>query len=168
MDRFELKTEARIKIRGKIGTLFVINLIYLILTFVISFLVQLITGHSMSSFFGTSISGILEILICAGASISFAFIYLGIINENKTPAIGDLLIGYKEGNYIRALIADLRQGLFIILWGLLLVIPGIIKALSYSQMFYLLADNPEMTPAEAQKKSIKMMKGHKGELFVLG
>jgi uncharacterized membrane protein len=39
---------------------------------------------------------------------------------------------------------------------------------AYSQMFYLLTENPEMTAKEAQKKSIEMMKGHKGELFILG
>ena len=47
------------------------------------------------------------------------------------------------------------------------MIPGVIKAISYSQMFYLMADNPEMTAAEAQAKSMELMNGHKAEYFVL-
>jgi uncharacterized membrane protein len=49
----------------------------------------------------------------------------------------------------------------------LFVIPGIIKGIAYSQMFYLMADNPNMEPDEAQARSIEMMSGHKMELFRL-
>ena len=50
---------------------------------------------------------------------------------------------------------------------MLLVIPGIIASYRYSQAFYLLADNDDMTALEALRASKEMMKGYKWKLFVL-
>lgn len=59
------------------------------------------------------------------------------------------------------------RGLYIVLWSLLLVIPGIMAAYSYAMAPFILTDHPEMTASEAIKRSKQMMDGHKGELFVL-
>lgn len=59
------------------------------------------------------------------------------------------------------------RGLYIVLWSLLLVIPGIMAAYRYAMTPYILTDHPEMTASEAIKRSKQMMDGHKGELFVL-
>lgn len=56
----------------------------------------------------------------------------------------------------------------IILWTLLFIIPGIIASLRYSMAYYLVAEDPELGPSEALKKSGEMMMGHKWEFFVLG
>lgn len=53
------------------------------------------------------------------------------------------------------------------LWTLLLIVPGIIKGLSYSMAPYILLDNPELTPMEAINKSQEMMRGHKMDLFLM-
>ena len=54
---------------------------------------------------------------------------------------------------------------FILLWALLLIIPGIIAALAYSQTFFLLADDLSLRPLEALKKSKDMMMGYKWQYF---
>lgn len=61
----------------------------------------------------------------------------------------------------------LRQ-LFSVLWGLLLIIPGIIKSYSYAMTPFILMDHPEMTAKQAIRSSMELMDGHKGELFILG
>ena len=71
-------------------------------------------------------------------------------------------------NYGRKLGGSLWMELFIFLWSLLFVIPGIIKALSYGMTQYILADCPDVKARDALKLSMRMMHGHKGELFVLG
>lgn len=71
-------------------------------------------------------------------------------------------------NYPRKLGGSLWMGLFVFLWGLLLVIPGIIKAISYSMTQYILADCPNVKATDALKLSMRMMSGHKWEYFVLG
>ena len=57
--------------------------------------------------------------------------------------------------------------LFIVLWSLLLIIPGIIKAFSYSMTQFILEENPELSANEAIDHSRAMMKGHKFDLFWL-
>ena len=57
--------------------------------------------------------------------------------------------------------------IFIILWSLLLIIPGIIKSFSYSMAFYIMYDNPEIDALEALTQSKTMMKGYKWKLFML-
>jgi uncharacterized membrane protein len=58
-------------------------------------------------------------------------------------------------------------GLFTFLWLLLLIIPGVIKAFSYSMAFFIMNDNPGISPLEAIKQSRLMMKGYKWKLFTL-
>lgn len=70
-------------------------------------------------------------------------------------------------NFVNAMVTYLLMVLFVILWALLLVIPGIIAAFSYSMIFFILADNPGMAPREVLRTSKKMMDGYKLDLFVL-
>ena len=58
-------------------------------------------------------------------------------------------------------------GLFIVLWSLLLIIPGIVKGLGYGMAFYIMYDNPSTKPLEALKQSQAMMKGHRWQYFKL-
>lgn len=74
-------------------------------------------------------------------------------------------IGY--GNVIRNGLGMLLMQVFIFLWCLLLLIPGIIKSFSYALTPFLLVDNPELTPNQALNLSSKMMKGHRFDLFWL-
>ncbi len=53
------------------------------------------------------------------------------------------------------------------LWGMLLVVPGIIAHYRYRQGLYILLDHPEMSVMECIRASGHMMKGHKMELFWL-
>ena len=69
--------------------------------------------------------------------------------------------GHKLGGY-------LWMELFTFLWSLLFVIPGIIKAYSYAMTPYILGDQPEVKAQDALKLSMRMMDGHKWELFVFG
>jgi uncharacterized membrane protein len=65
-------------------------------------------------------------------------------------------------------IAWFLSSLFIFLWSLLLIVPGIIAALSYSMTYFIIADNPGIDGMEAMRKSREMMQGNKGKLFCLG
>jgi uncharacterized membrane protein len=69
--------------------------------------------------------------------------------------------------FIPSLVLYLLYSLFICLWSLLFVIPGLIKQLSYSMCFYIMRDNPEIGANEAITRSKKMMNGNKMKLFCL-
>ena len=57
--------------------------------------------------------------------------------------------------------------LYILLWGLLFVIPGIIAHYSYAMTAYLLAEQPELTASEAIARSKELMRGNRWRLFCL-
>jgi uncharacterized membrane protein len=151
MDRIKLKDQAKKAISGKILVLLAIFLLVYLATYAIGYLT-----------FGAG-----SILVAGSVQISFAMIFLAIVNKNRTPVIEDTLKGFRDGNFGRGLVGYVRYLVFTTLWMLLFIIPGFVKSLAYSQMFYLMADHPKLEPGEAQKKSIAMMDGHKGELFVL-
>ena len=81
-------------------------------------------------------------------------------------SIRDVFIGFRKRTG-RLLLLELLIGLFCFLWGLLLIIPGIIKGIAYSQAFYIYLDNPELTASECIKESEDIMNGFKTDYFVL-
>lgn len=70
-------------------------------------------------------------------------------------------------NYWRKVGGILWMQLFIFLWSLLLVIPGIIKSLAYFMTPYILAESENVTATEALKLSMRMTDGYKGEIFIM-
>ena len=59
------------------------------------------------------------------------------------------------------------RSLYTFLWGLLFIIPGIIKGYAYAMTPFILAEHPELSASRAIELSEQMMDGHKAELFVL-
>ena len=57
--------------------------------------------------------------------------------------------------------------MFISLWSLLLVIPGIIAAFRYAMAFFILADDENCGPLEALSRSKEMINGNKWKYFCL-
>lgn len=154
MDRVSMKEHAKKQIEGKIFTLLAIYII-------------IFAASSIISFALGPVSGIATLLVAGPIALAQAFIYLGITKKSRMPKIEDLLVGFKGDNFLRALIAYIRYEVFVFLWSLLFIVPGIIKSISYSQMFYLMADDEKLEAGVAQRKSMEIMEGHKWEYFVL-
>ena len=87
-------------------------------------------------------------------------------NIHSKGEFGDLgfAFQYQYGNVVKVMFF---RDLYIWLWSLLFIIPGVIKGLQYRMVPYLLADNPELTTDEALALSRKMMDGEKMNAFVL-
>ncbi len=71
------------------------------------------------------------------------------------------------GIFFRVLWLQILMGIFVFLWSMLFVIPGIVAAYRYRLALYILLDNPEMGALDCISMSKAMMRGRKGELFVL-
>ena len=78
---------------------------------------------------------------------------------------GNLLDGFSLAG--KLILLALLEGLFIFLWSLLFVIPGIIAAYRYRMAKFLLLDHPDMGVTDCLRTSKQMMAGHKWECFVL-
>ena len=87
------------------------------------------------------------------------------ISRNQEARIEQLFEGFS--NFGTSTGAYLLTVLFTLLWTLLLIIPGIIAALSYSMTFYIIADDDSIGAMDAIDKSKKMMYGHKWKYFRL-
>lgn len=112
-------------------------------------------------------------ILFALLSISLAYTFLDLADD-----------GTKENNYFTAMFSAftrdrilpvfinwLLSTIFICLWSLLLIVPGIIKTLAYSQSKFIVKDmvdsGQEVDATEAIRKSRQLMNGHKGEYFLL-
>lgn len=150
MTRLELKTLAKSQIRGNILTLFLCYLVIFAINVPLAFIPIL----------GGIVSGVLSPVFSMGVFL----IFLNLIDGNA-PCVGDVFGGFRI--FGKAFFLNLVMAIFIALWSLLLIIPGIIKGFSYSMAFYILAENPEMSVFEALTESRRLMDGHKMEFFVL-
>ena len=74
---------------------------------------------------------------------------------------------FKEKRYSNTVLVMFLTNLFIGLWSLLLIIPGIIKAYAYRMVPYILAENPAINYKTAMQLSDRMTLGHKMDMFVL-
>ena len=87
-------------------------------------------------------------------------------NTYSTPAFAEAFSGFKV-KYLRNVGTILLIGIKLVLWSILLIVPGIIKTYEYAIIPYILADDPEISSKEAFKKARAMMKGNKWRLFKL-
>ena len=85
--------------------------------------------------------------------------------RGNAPCFGNLLDGFGFG--LKVVILNILEAVFIGLWSMLLLFPGIIAYYRYSQAIYILVDDPTKSPMQCIRESKAMMAGHKGELFAL-
>lgn len=100
-------------------------------------------------------------------------IVVGAVNSYK------VLVTERDGRVVRNMFtigfrhywthvwAYLLRMIYTALWSLLLIVPGIVKSLSYAMTFYILEDYPELSANKAIELSMDMMKGRKFDLFYL-
>ena len=89
------------------------------------------------------------------------------VNSFERADFGELGYAFKEGRYINIVKVMFMKNLFIFLWSLLLIIPGIIKAYQYYLVEYILSEDPTLTWQEALDQSKQMMDGYKMDTFIL-
>ncbi len=87
-------------------------------------------------------------------------------NLNQHAEVKELAFGY-DNNYMETVKTLFLRSLFVFLWSLLLIIPGIYKSYEYRMIPYLLAEDPTMTKDRAFAESKRMMDGQKWNTFVL-
>ena len=144
---------ARESLSGKWGLAVLATLVYLIV----------ITGVQLLNEIDSFLA-IVSIIIAGPMALGYTSFSLN-ISRNKEAMVEDVFSGFQ--NFGTSLGAYLLMLIFIFLWSLLLIIPGIIAALSYSMTFYILADDPSIKPMDAIDKSKAMMQGNKWKYFLL-
>ena len=110
--------------------------------------------------------GLVLFILALPLTWGYQTLFLGAVRGGEATA-KDLFEGYNKELFSRVLTTTLLYYVYVFLWSLLLLIPGCIKAYSYAMTPYILKDNPEMKNNAAIEESMRMMDGHKLELFLL-
>lgn len=110
--------------------------------------------------------GLVLFILALPLTWGYQTLFLGVVRGGEATA-KDMFEGYNKELFSRVLTTTLLYYVYVFLWSLLLLIPGCIKAYSYAMTPYILKDNPEMKNNAAIEESMRMMDGHKLELFLL-
>lgn len=170
----ELKREARLSLKGNWGTAISLALIMFLLSFVLPTILEIIVSGGLVEWFNqdvtpiwlTGVNMILSILLIP-LTIATYWYYLDLVRRENTN-IEKVFSIYQDGKtFSKVIIASIVQGILIFLWFLLLIIPGIIKGLAYSQLFFILRDHPQLKTLEAITESRKRMNGLKWKYFLM-
>lgn len=111
-----------------------------------------------------------SLLMSAGGIFTFGAMNYGLANyfldlqRGQDKEFTSIFEGFN--NYGDTLLTGLLQSIFLALWSLLFLIPGIIKSFSYSMVYYVMIDF-NLSGEEAITKSRELMNGHKFQLFLL-
>lgn len=186
-----LKNNAKVIIRTARPSILTAGLIFLAVSILLGFLSSSVLGVNMTAddlrqYMNYYLNGdyqalirlsesmtppatayLLNLLIQAVLYIVGAGFLIFILNTVKSAGAvyGNLLDGF--GLAAKLILLALLEGLFIFLWSLLFLIPGIIAVYRYRMAKFLLLDHPEMGVTDCIRVSKQMMKGHKWECFVL-
>ncbi len=159
--RSEYKEKAKALLQGKYVNVIVLLIIFTVIN-------SLFNGSSADQniTFLDRVLNILSILVGAGFAFGTAKLYMGLAHDVVPEYEDILLVGFKT-NYVRNLLAYFLQALFIFLWSLLLIIPGIVKSIAYSMTFYILNKDDKISGQDAITKSKELTTGFKSEIFML-
>ena len=136
------------QLRGRWESPVLFTLVYMVISIFVSLLFSALHGF---------------LLLPVQYSFCVAF-----LNDKRTASgynIESLIDGYKD--FARVMGTLLLVSVYTFLWSLLLIVPGIIKSISYSQTSFILKDNPELAYNEAIERSMAMMEGYKMRYFLL-
>lgn len=106
----------------------------------------------------------LLVMMKAVLDAGFAIFALNMV-KGASASLWNLLDGF--GMFLRVVWLYILEYIFVLLWSMLFVIPGIIALYRYRQALYLLIEHPEMSACDCIRESSRLMRGHKGELFML-
>ena len=109
------------------------------------------------------ITGIALFILGSIVEVGYMKFNLDLVDRQKEVEIGTMF-GYFQF-WKSAAFARLLKGVYILLWSLLFIIPGVIAAYSYAMTSYILAENPELTASEAIERSKQLMSGNRWRLF---
>jgi uncharacterized membrane protein len=146
----ELMAEARASLSGNWGLAIGTFLVYIIIVASLQVI--------------PTIGGVLGLFIAGPMAVGISMFCLS-LSRGENARLEQIFEGFR--NYGTVLGAYLLMILFIFLWMLLLIIPGIIASIAYSQTFYILAEDDTIGSMDALRKSKEMMNGYKWKYFCL-
>ena len=179
MSRVELKENAKKSLKGNWGQAILVMVIMGLITLALSCVgfvgnsanlsdpqtIQAILDGTTSIMSPAQlISAVLSIVISAFLALGSVSFYMK-LSRNEKVTYKELFS--KKSLWLLYIGVSIMTAIFVGLWSLLLIIPGIVASYKYSMVNYIMVDNPEIGVFEAIRKSKEMMYGHKLDYFIL-
>lgn len=127
-------------------------------------LVTMVINGAISGLTSAILPGLGGMVVSGPMEFGVQRIYLSLQRERE-PSVEEIFSGFEH--FLNCFLTGVLRGVFCFLWGLLLIVPGIVKSIAYSQVFFLLNDDPEMEAMDVLRASEDLMDGHKLEYFLL-
>ena len=150
--------EIRKRAREVLGSgLFTAGWLYPVLT-------VLIVGAISAALSATYIG---PMLVSGMLSVAMSAYFIARVRGNAAPQ--DLSVAVEAGkrHFVNSILVSLLTAVFITIGFILFIVPGILFAYSFSMVYYVMNDRPELSPMDALKESYRLMKGHRWQLFCL-
>lgn len=125
---------------------------------------ELFIGSLGVIFYITITVGLIFFILRGAIRLGYCQFNMDIVGYRE-PQLGTIFS--KFNIFGQAFLLELLTSLIVFLGFLLLIIPGIIAAYCFAMAPYIMAENPDISATEALSRSIKMMNGHKLDLFFL-
>lgn len=113
----------------------------------------------------TLAAGVAFFILGSVIKIGYARFNLDLVDRQEELQKAKLFAYFPQ--WTTAVAANILQTVYILLWSLLFVIPGIVASYSYAMTGYILAEHPELTASEAIERSKQLMQGNRWRLFCL-
>ncbi len=111
------------------------------------------------------ITGIFPFLLAGPLMLGF-IIYLKRLRDDRENARLEVIFdGFND--FGRAFVATLLIGIFVFLWSLLLIIPGLVMSIAWSMTMFVIAEDRNISAMDAMRRSRDMMTGYKWKFFCL-
>ena len=106
------------------------------------------------------------LLVVSPLEFGYMLCFLRLVRgEDSSEMVGDQFKVFNQ--YGRYLGGSLLMTLYVLLWSLLLIIPGIVKGYAYAMTPYVMNDRPDLDADDCIHESRMMMKGYKWKLFCM-
>lgn len=174
MDRKQLKREARTLLTHHYGFFFVLFLPIFILT-MLTAIFNAPWWHDQTVIWsGSDWMSLLCDILLSLLSVGIYFVLVDLFRGEATlnqPLTKSMTIFHNSQYVLGTIVISIIQFIFVMLWMVLLIVPGIIKSLAYSQAYFIYRDSVDqgrpITYLDAITQSRRLMDGHKLEYFVL-
>jgi uncharacterized membrane protein len=163
-----IRARGRAALNGNWQQAMIAMLLYSVFISLIPSLIDSILGWTTTGPGGVQItnspSWLYLLLVTGPFSLGLVAYFVGLFRHQETDT-KSVFSGFDQ--FGKAFVLSLVMGIFIILWALLFIIPGIIAAIRYRQSFYIMNDHPELSAMECLNESKRMMAGNKAKFFTL-
>jgi len=156
MENSKIMKEAYASLTGKWALAIGGNLLAALISIAVAGVGWLMVGEDWGA-------NITSLIFAPPLAIGMTIFSLNISRDNN-PEIDNLFIPFKT-SWVNSILAYFMMGVLTFVGFILLIIPGIIAALMFSQVFFIMGEDKEISAYDALVKSMNMMKGYKWKFF---